>query len=500
MSQCFNPDCLNLFPNLSSNNFCIHCGKSLLLKDRFRAIRYLGEGGFGRTFVGVDLHRHNTPCVIKQFLPLQQGSGALQKSIDLFKQEAQLLKILGKYPQIPDLLASFKQDNKLYLVQEFIEGQDLLKELQQKGKFSESEVKTFLLEMLPVLDFIHQKNVIHRDIKPENIIRRNTPLDPLIYGNISNLVLIDFGVSKQIDTMTQLTRVGTPGYAPPEQLQGFPDVTSDLYSLAVTAIRLLTGCLRTDNTNMPEDELFNFRNFKWIWKEWLINNGLSIEQNLAAVLDQMLVTEIDHRFQSAKDVLSALNLTTKIINTVQKTPVLNNQNTSGQITLKTDNYDYTKLEQFLVVKKWKEADEETANIMLKIMGRESRGYLDSDDCQKFPSKELKIIDSLWVKYSNGHFGFSVQKDIWTSAKIGAKLGKLDWDTWKKFAELVDWKEKGYYVKKEKGLIWKTKTQEWQSGEWKSYSELSFNLRSCKGHLPRVVSVKWGAYHFLFSKL
>ncbi|HEY9702719.1 MAG TPA: protein kinase, partial [Allocoleopsis sp.] len=382
MSQCFNPDCLNLFPNLSSNQLCIHCHKSLLLKERFRAMSYLGEGGFGRTFVGIDIHRDDTPCVIKQLLPLQQSNSVLQKCAELFKQEAQLLKILGKHPQIPDLLAAFAQDNKLYLVQEFIEGQDLLKELKQKGQFSESEVKTFLLEMLPVLHFIHQKNVIHRDIKPENIIRRNTPLDPLIYGKISNLVLIDFGVSKQVSaTMTQVgTTVGTPGYAPNEQLQGFPHPTSDLYSLAVTAIRLLTGCLRSHRSGNPQDELFNFRNFKWVWKEWLINNGLSIEPNLADVLDKMLAAEIDNRFQSAKDVLSALNQSQKVVISVQQTPVLNNQNTSGKIPFKTPSADYTKLEQFLVVKKWKEADQETANIMLKIMGRESRGYLDSDDC------------------------------------------------------------------------------------------------------------------------
>jgi serine/threonine protein kinase len=248
--KCFNPDCLN--ENPQQTNFCQKCGQKLLLKDHFRGIKYLGEGGFGRAFVGIDEHRRNSPCVIKQFLPLQQGSSALQKCIQLFEQEAELLEKLGKHPQIPDLLAFFEQDSKLYLIQEFVEGEDLLKELQRKGRFTEDEVKTFLIEMLPVLDFIHNKNVIHRDIKPENILRRKTKVDPSIYGQISDLVLIDFGVSKQVSAsvMTKIgTGVGTIGYTAPEQNRGIAKPASDLYSLAVTAIRLLTGVLPEESFN-----------------------------------------------------------------------------------------------------------------------------------------------------------------------------------------------------------------------------------------------------------
>ncbi len=306
-SQCFNPDCMK--ENLLTNNFCIYCGNKLLLTERYRAIRYLGEGGFGRTFVAVDQHRRNSKCVIKQFLPLQQGSSALQKCKELFDQEAQLLDKLGKHPQIPDLLAFFEQDKRLYLVQEFIEGQDLLKELKQKGRFSESEVKSFLLEMLPVLDFIHQKKVIHRDIKPENIIRRITPLDPHIHGKISDLVLIDFGVSKQISTvMTKLgTAVGTPGYAPPEQSRGMVNNSSDLYSLAVTAIRLLTGVVPTEINGSTVDLIFDLEGLCWVWKEFLQQSNMSINGDLAQVLDKMLQDIPRDRYPNSQDVLSALN-------------------------------------------------------------------------------------------------------------------------------------------------------------------------------------------------
>jgi serine/threonine protein kinase len=143
MSQCFNPDCLNSNP--AHHNFCQKCGGKLLLKDHFRATRYLGEGGFGRTFVGKDQDRLNSHCVIKQFLPLQQGSGALQKCIELFEQEAELLDKLGKHPQIPDLLAFVEQENKLYLIQQYIEGKNLLDLLLEQGRFQEIQVKSFLI-------------------------------------------------------------------------------------------------------------------------------------------------------------------------------------------------------------------------------------------------------------------------------------------------------------------------------------------------------------------
>jgi serine/threonine protein kinase len=189
------------------------------LQERYRGVRVIGEGGFGRTFLAVDEQRLDTACVIKQFLPQQSGSGALEKATELFKQEAFRLRDLGKHSHIPDLLAFFPQEGRLYLIQEFIEGKNLLDELQQKGKFSESEVKQILVELLPILQFVHDNKVIHRDIKPENIIRSS---------QTGALFLIDFGVSKEVGGSV-LTRVGTitgtPGYAPPEQMRGkvFPN-------------------------------------------------------------------------------------------------------------------------------------------------------------------------------------------------------------------------------------------------------------------------------------
>ncbi|MEY3868429.1 MAG: hypothetical protein RLZZ338_2320, partial [Cyanobacteriota bacterium] len=481
MSHCFNPDCLNSNP--AHHNFCQKCGGKLLLKDHFRATLYLGEGGFGRAFVGIDEHKLNSHCVIKQFLPVQQGSGALQKCIQLFEQEAQLLDKLGKHPQIPDLLAFFEQDNKLYLIQQYIEGENLLDLLLDQGRFQESQVKSFLLEMLPVLDFIHNKSVIHRDIKPENIIRRQQKLDPSIYGKVSDLVLIDFGVSKQVSA-TMMTRIGTvigtPGYAPREQARGMVYPSSDLYSLAVTAIRLLTGVIPQERNGIVIDELFDLDDSRWVWQEWLQKNDLSISQDLALILDKMLADKVSDRFQSAQEVLTALQtpsspppptpsptLTPTQSSTALQTPsspsppTASPTPTQSSIELQTNRADFRQLDQLLAAGKWRETDEETLRVMCQIMGREKEGSLREEDCENFPPKELRIIDQLWSKYSQGKFGFSVQKDIWV--KNGGKLdGSYDNETYQKLGDAVGWLK---------------------DGDWLSYSDLTFSINAPQGHLP-----------------
>jgi serine/threonine protein kinase len=506
MSQCFNPDCLS--PNPAHHKFCQKCGGKLLLKGHFRGTRYLGEGGFGRTFVGIDEHKLNSSCVIKQFLPLQQGSGTLQKCIQLFEQEAQLLEKLGKHSQIPDLLAFFEQDNKLYLIQEYIEGKNLLEELLSQGRFQENKVSFFLLEMLPVLDFIHKKSVIHRDIKPENIIRRKHQLDPLIYGkNVSDLVLIDFGVSKQVSAtmMTRIgTGIGTPGYAPPEQNRGMVHPSSDLYSLAVTAIRLLTGVIPEERNGSVIDELFDLYDLRWVWKEWLQKNSISINQDLAQILDKMLADKVSERFPSAEEVLNALQPSSPTQNQpkvspspapsspTQNQPKVSPSPAPSNIELQTSRADFRQLDPLLASGKWKEADQETGKVMLKIMGREKKGWLRVKDCQNFPPQELRIIDQLWLKYSQDKFGFSVQKKIWV--KNGGKLdGSIEVDTYRKFADAVGWREKG---------------------QWLNYDQLTFSTNAVEGHLPG--GGGWGVWgsvlellgwvgrlppnSFLFSKL
>ncbi len=298
MSQCLNPDCLQV--NLERAQVCQECGSKLLLVDRYRALRILGQGGFGRTFLAIDEFRPSKPrCVIKQFLPDVKGKKALTKAAELFEREAMRLDELGRHQQIPELLAFFNQEDRQYLIQEFIDGEDLAKELGTKGVFNEQQIRELLNDVLEALKFIHEHNVIHRDIKPENIIRRKKD---------GKLVLVDFGAAKEKDTNNNTSAVGTIigslAYIAPEQAMGKAKFASDLYSLGATCIHLLT--------DIEPTELFDVNEGEWIWRDYLQDNEIDYE--LSHVLDKLVATATKKRFQSADEVLQALTGKSKPLN------------------------------------------------------------------------------------------------------------------------------------------------------------------------------------------
>jgi serine/threonine protein kinase len=290
MICCINPDCANP-QNPDGQTYCISCGVKLvpILRNRYRMIGFLGKGGFGRTYLAEDIDKLNQRCVVKQLVPNAQGTWAINKAVELFQQEARQLQQLGEYPHIPFLDAYFEQDNYLYLVQQFVDGHNLLKLLQNQGIWQESEVKQLLLELLPVLKFIHGQKIIHRDIKPENIMRRRS--DGL-------LVLIDFGASKQLSGTVMSkpgTQIGTKGYTPVEQMQGgeaYP--ASDLFSLGATAFHLLTGV----------DPYHLFLDYGYSWTEnWQQHLKKPIDKELGLILSKLLAKEIQQRYESADEVL-----------------------------------------------------------------------------------------------------------------------------------------------------------------------------------------------------
>jgi serine/threonine protein kinase len=293
MSYCLNPRCPKP-ENPTRTNFCLTCGSKLLLKDRYRTIKPLGQGGFGKTFLAIDEDKpSHPPCVIKQFFPQAQGTNTVHKAAELFTQEAARLDELGRHPQIPELLAYFSQDSQQYLVQEFIDGIDLAHELAINGAFNEAQVRSLLNDLLPVLQFVHQHQVIHRDIKPENIIRRRCN---------NQLVLVDFGASK-VATGTALARTGTAigsaGFAAPEQNLGRAVFASDIYGLGVTCIHLLT--------QMHPFDLFDPSENAWVWRDGLKS---PVSDALGRILDKMLEHPLNRRYQSATDVLKDLNVQT----------------------------------------------------------------------------------------------------------------------------------------------------------------------------------------------
>ncbi|NJR38692.1 MAG: protein kinase [Leptolyngbyaceae cyanobacterium CSU_1_4] len=288
MLYCLNPACPKP-QNPDDAKYCQNCGNYLLLDDRYKAIEIIGRGGFGRTYLAVDETKATKPyCVIKLLLPRQPNININPKAIELFRQEADRLDELGQHPQIPALLAHYESPTAQYLVQEFIDGINLEEDLKE-GVFTEAEVRELLEDLLPVLSFIHSFQVIHRDIKPENILRP--------YAN-ERYVLVDFGASK-FATGTALARtatvIGSAGYVAPEQAMGRGEFSSDIYSLGVTCIHLLTGIHPFDLYSVSEDA--------WVWEQYL-PKPVSIQ--LRRVLNKMLCKATSQRYRTAADVLQDL--------------------------------------------------------------------------------------------------------------------------------------------------------------------------------------------------
>ncbi|WP_166276177.1 protein kinase domain-containing protein [Lyngbya confervoides] len=169
--------CLNLNCEKPENGdgaeVCLSCGTQLLLHNRFRILKPLGEGGLGKTYLAQDCDKMDEPCVVKQLKYDSQGTQANKKITELFLREAQQLYQMGGQAQIPDLIAYFENAGYFYLVQELIEGEDLAQE-KERGLFDEAKIRGLLGDVLPILSFIHQRGVIHRDLKSANIMRRKT--------------------------------------------------------------------------------------------------------------------------------------------------------------------------------------------------------------------------------------------------------------------------------------------------------------------------------------
>ncbi len=312
---CTRPHCprpQNYFPDLDDSatlrtaqqKYCTACGMPLILVGRYLPLKLLGRGGFGAAFLARDRY---TPgmrqCVVKQFQPAGNLTPTqLQLAQDLFEREAEVLEQIGnQHEQIPDLFAFFpllapssqvgQQEQFFYIVQEYIDGENLEEELIQKGRFSEQEVLEILREILKVLQFVHDASIIHRDIKPSNIMRHRN----------GKLYLLDFGAVKQIanspiGTNSPSTGIYSMGFAPPEQMSGgqiFP--STDLYALAVTILILLTG-------EQDVTQLFDAYSNQWKWRE-----RVTVSPHLANILDKMLQAAASQRYQSAQEVLQVLD-------------------------------------------------------------------------------------------------------------------------------------------------------------------------------------------------
>jgi serine/threonine protein kinase len=270
----------------------------LLLQQRYRLIKPMGKGGSFKTFLAVDeSYTTSVPCIIQE-IPYQE-----QKA-DIYINKVQKLQSLGKYQQFPTLLAYFAENQFFYLVFEYIKGDNVACLLAKQGTYNEAQIWQFLNNLLPAIKLLHDTHIIHRDINPENIILLNYSQSNRLGNELaSELILVDFASIKLVNGIEDVIDhniIGSPEYAAPEQISGNPVFASDLYSLGVTCIYLLT--------QISPFELFDAYNNMWLWRDYLTN---PVSDRLGDILDQLIQPDLKARFQSAHAVMQRLGINIK---------------------------------------------------------------------------------------------------------------------------------------------------------------------------------------------
>lgn len=396
--------------------------------NRYIIEKKLGEGGFGITYLAKN--RNGEFVVIKtlkdEVMTDPDYADFREKYQRDFQYEAVRLAVC-RHPHIVQIENVFHHESLPCIAMEYVAGEDLWKRVKSRGCLSEAEALRYIRQIGEALTVVHDKGLLHRDLKPQNIMVRS---------HVSEAVLIDFGIAREfIPNLTQThTWALTPGFAPIEQYdeQEHRGEFTDVYALAATLYCLLTAKVAPPSPNrVLRDSLVVPDNISDLVKQAILK-GMALQPEKRP----QSVTEWLRLFESDSDNLSS-----------------------------DKGVDYQKLRDLLKAGNWREADQETARVMLKVTGREEEGWLDIESINNFPCTDLRTIDRLWVKYSNGRFGFSVQKRIWQ--EVG---GKVENETECRFFDRVGWFGK--------------------QGEWLNYSDYMFSLNAPVGHLPGGDSV-WG---------
>ncbi|GFZ91928.1 GUN4 domain-containing protein [Okeania sp. KiyG1] len=452
-----------------------------ILRHRYQIISELGKGSFGTTYLATDLEHPNHPqCVVKQLTPSDQRPKVFQVAKKLFEKEAKALQNLGKHNQIPTFFNYFEEGGQFYLVQEFIEGNDLAKEIYFQGRFTENETVKLLIEILEVLKYVHQQNVIHRDLKLQNIMRRKSD---------GKIVLIDFGAVKEIKVLTVTSgghatttiAVGTTGYMPSEQAAGKPKFCSDIYAVGTIGIEVLTG-MRVNQ--FPE----NPSTGEIIWKE-----RVNVSDDLGRILDKMVAEYWKNRYQTVDEVIGELR-------NIGKPPISNKRSNKRlgiaagiaalvSVTLvgfalgvvaslsskgvieagqgKDVEVMYNRLDALAEAGQWRKADRQNWQLINQIGDRDGDySYISKSEAEQFSCPDLQRINQIWTQRSKGKFGYTAQLQVIDENEDTLAAFREDIRAWRRFAIAVGWKagtdkdDDGYFLK----------------------NDLKFTMDAPKGHL------------------
>ncbi|MBP0020313.1 MAG: GUN4 domain-containing protein [Cyanobacteria bacterium SBLK] len=412
--------------------------------------KYIGSGSFGVTYLAREVESDRRVVIKTPNVDIQVDP-KFKEYQNKFLQEAIDLKRCS-YPNIVEIYEVFQEKQLWCMVIEYIEGGDLLEYVNKHGVLSEQEALQYIQQIGEALSHVHKQGILHRDVNPNNILLRQTNQQIT-----KQAVLIDFGLAREFiegRTMTH-TNDRTKHFAPPEQYeqQAKRGAFTDVYSLSATLYYLLTK-------ECPLDALSRKSGYSLKPpKEY--NPQISDRVN-ESILWGMELSHED-RPQSVQEWLNELKPRPRIL--LGKLKDLQHKFFNRGVSM--GGY-YGKLLRLLAAGKWEEADEETRLVMLKVSKRKPMSSLNIEDIKKFPCKDLRIIDQLWVHYSKGRFGFSVQKRIYQN--LGS-TGAL----WDNFGDAVGWRV---------------------DGKWVKYPDLTFNLSAQEGHFP----IGWGVTSLRFSPI
>ncbi|MFM6025908.1 MAG: GUN4 domain-containing protein [Dolichospermum sp.] len=451
-------------------------GQALQQRPQYIIEKVIGEGGFGITYKAK--HKDlNFPVVIKTPNSRLCRDANYPKFVAGFRKEGRRLADITQFhhPNIVRIIDFFEEDNLPCLVMDFVKGENLYHLVREEGIFSESIAINYIKQIADALSLCHQNGMIHRDAHPGNMILRE---------NSNTVILIDFGLAGNVNSQS-INQAANMAFAPWEQmLETEKSVTIDVYTLAASLFYLVTGDTPIPSLarKMLNNELIEPKR---------INSRISDRLNQAII--KGLELEPINRPQSMRefcDLLGLINKTVSIstpqpqqqqnipssppVNTIRLLQPENSssllskikeifipQSSTPDIELKSDvGMDYSKLRDLLKAGKWKEADEETRRVMLAVAKREKEGWLRVEDIDNFPCPDLRTIDQLWVEYSNGRFGFSVQKRIYQSLG-GTREENVK--IYEAFADKVEWRKEG---------------------KWLYHKDITFDIKAPEGHIPQ----------------